>query len=127
MSHRQWADQGEMMDEIQVSAVFPKIAPGDLAEFKRAAAQVLELTIPEPGVVGYAWFFNEDETTCEVREVYADSDAMLSHIATVGDVLGPMVELGGGLEARVFGSPSTDLAVALAPFEPTILSPFQRK
>ena len=55
------------MDEIQVSAVFPKIAPGDLAEFKRAAAQVLELTIPEPGVVGYAWFFNEDETTCEVR------------------------------------------------------------
>ena len=116
-----------MMNKIQVSAVFPKIAPGDLAEFKRVAAQVLELTIPEPGVVGYDWFFNEDETACEVREVYADSDAMLSHIATVGDVLGPMVDLGGGLEARVFGNPSAELTAALAPFEPTILSPFQRK
>ena len=52
----------------------------------------------------------EDETKCEVREVYADSEAMLAHIATVGDVLGPLVELGGGLEAEVFGSPSAELA-----------------
>lgn len=115
------------MDKIQVSAVFPNIAPDKLADFKQTAAEVLKLTIPEPGVLHYDWFFNEDETRCEVREVYADSDAMLAHIATVGDVLGPMVELGGGLEAEVFGSPSAALAEALAPFSPTLHSHFQGK
>ena len=115
------------MKEIQVSAVFPSIAPNDLTQFKQVAAEVLELTIPEPGVLHYNWFFSDDETMCEVREVYADSDAMLAHIATVGDVLGPMVELGGGLEAEVFGSPSAALAEALAPFSPTLHSHFQGK
>ena len=75
----------------------------------------------------YDWFFSDDETRCEVREVYADSDAMLAHIANVGDVLGPMVELGGGLEVEVFGSPSAELAEALAPFNPTLYSRFQGK
>ena len=115
------------MDKIQVSAVFPDIAPDNLAEFKQVAAAVLELTIPEPGVVQYDWFFSEDQTTCEVREVYADSEAMLAHIATVGDVLGPLVDLGGGLEADVFGSPSAELADALAPFNPTLHAHFQGK
>jgi len=115
------------VNKIQVSAVFPNIAPNNLAEFKHGAAQVLELTVPEPGVVHYDWFFSEDETKCEVREVYADSEAMLAHIATVGDVLGPLVELGGGLEAEVFGSPSAELADALAPFNPTLYTHFQGK
>ena len=115
------------MDRIQVSAVFPSIASDDLAQFKQVAAEVLERTIPEPGVLHYDWFFSDDETRCEVREVYADSDAMLAHIANVGEILGPMVELGGGLEAEVFGSPSAELAEALAPFNPTLHSRFQGK
>ena len=45
----------------------------------------------------------------------------------VGEILGPMVELGGGLEAEVFGSPSAELAEALAPFNPTVYSRFQGK
>ena len=34
------------MEKIQVSAVFPNIAPADLAAFKQVAAAALELTIP---------------------------------------------------------------------------------
>lgn len=115
------------MDQIRVSAVFPSIAPGDVAEFKQVAAATLELTVPEPGTLQYDWYVNADETTCEVRETYADSDAMLAHVGNVGELLGRLVELGGGLEGSVFGSPSAELAEAIAPFSPTMYGHFQGK
>ena len=115
------------MSQIETTAVFPNIAPGKVEEFRQIATRVLDKTIPEPGVLHYDWYFSEDETRCEVHEVYADSDAMLAHIANVADLLGPMVELGGGLEAKVFGSPSPELVEALAPFEPAMYSHFQGK
>ncbi len=113
------------MEKIQVSAVFPNIAPGDLSEFKQVAAEALELTIPEPGTLHYDWFFSEDETKCVVRETYADSGAMLAHLGNVGGLLGRLIELGGGLEPEGFGSPSAELAEAIAPFNPTMYAHFQ--
>ena len=113
--------------KIQVSAVFPNIAPADLAAFKQVAAEALELTIPEPGTLHYDWFFSEDETKCVVREIYADSDAMLAHLGNVGELLGRLIELGGGLEPEGFGSPSAALAEAIAPFSPTMYGHFQGK
>ena len=115
------------MDQIQVSAVFASIAPGDLAEFEQVAAAALELTTPEPGTLHYDWYFSADATTCEVRETYADSDAMLAHVGNVGELLGRLVELGGGLEGNVFGSPSAALAEAIAAFDPTMYRHFQGK
>ena len=115
------------MEKIQVSAVFPNIAPADLAAFKQVAAAALELTIPEPGTLHYDWFFSEDETKCVVREVYANSDAMLAHLGNVGELLGRLVELGGGLEPEGFGSPSAELAEAIAPFNATMYGHFQGK
>lgn len=111
------------MEEIQVSAVFPSIAPGDLAKFEQVAAEALELTIPEPGTLPYDWFFSEDETKCVVREIYAGSDAMLAHLGNAAELLGRLIELGGGLEPEGFGSPSA----ALAPFNPTSYAHFQDK
>jgi len=115
------------MEKIQVSAVFPNIAPGDLAEFKQVAAAALELTVPEPGTLHYDWFFSEDESKCEVREIYANSDAMLAHLGNVGELLGRLIELGGGLVPEGFGSPSPQLAEAIAPFNPTMYTHFQGK
>ena len=90
------------MEKFQVSAVFPSIAPSDLTEFKQVAAEALERTIPEPGTLHYDWFFSEDETKCVVREIYADSDALLAHLGNVGELLGRLIELGGGARARRF-------------------------
>jgi hypothetical protein len=98
-----------------------------LLSVKRVAAEALELTIPEPGTLHYDWFFTEDETRCVVREIYADSDAMLAHLGNVGDLLGRLVELGGGLEPEGFGSPSAELADAIAPFNPTVVQPLPRQ
>ena len=115
------------MEQIQLTVTFPKIATGDLAEFKRIAAQALELTKGEAAVLQYDWFFSGDETKCVVRETYEDSDAFLAHIANMGELIGKAAELGGGLEIEIFGAPSPQLAEAAAAFQPTVYGFFRGK
>jgi quinol monooxygenase YgiN len=113
------------MEQLQVTATFPNIAAGNLAEFKEAAARALEMTRGEATTLQYDWFFSEDETTCVVRETYADSNAVLSHVANMGELIGKLGELGGGLEIEVFGDPSAELLEAAAVFKPTVYRYFQ--
>ncbi len=115
------------MEQLQVSAIFPNIAPDNIAEFKRVAADALKITADDPGVLQYDWFFNADETRCVVREIYASSEAVLGHLGMVGDILGPVVELGGGLEIEIYGSPSEQLLQAIEAFSPACYSYFQGK
>ena len=102
------------MEQIQITATFPKIAPGDLAEFKRLAAEALEVTKAEEGTLQYDWFFGGDESKCVVRETYENSDAVLAHVANMGDLLGKLAEVAGGLEIEAFGTLSPQLAEAAA-------------
>jgi quinol monooxygenase YgiN len=115
------------MSTIQVLVVFPNIAPADLADFRQRAAELLEISIPEERTLHYDWFFADDETRCAVHEVYADSDAMLEHLGRVGHLIGPLVELGGGLEPTIFGAMSPELAAAVASFHATEYTRFQGK
>jgi quinol monooxygenase YgiN len=115
------------MEQIQITATLPNIAPGNLAEFKEVAAQALERTKGEATTLQYDWFFSEDETKCVVREIYASSDAVLAHVANMGDLIGKLGELGGGLEIEAFGDPSPELLEAAAVFKPTVYRFFQGK
>ncbi len=115
------------MEHIQFTATLPSIAPADLAEFKRVAGEALELTTAEAGNLQYDWFLSNDETKCVVRETYENSDAVLAHIATVGELVGQLAQLGGGLEIEGFGTLSPELAEAAAAFQPTVYSFFQGK
>lgn len=60
-----------------------------------------------------------------VRETYADSDAVLAHMANLGELLPQLVEAGGGVEIEVFGSPSAQLLEAAAALEPSVYAYFQ--
>lgn len=115
------------MEQLQVTATFPRIAGDDLSEFKRLAGEALELTADDPGMLQYDWFFSHDESKCVVRETYADSDAVLTHIGLLGDLLGRVIELGGGVQIEVFGNPSDTLVKATEALQPTIYSYFQGK
>jgi len=115
------------VDQIQVTATFPSITPDNLAEFKALAGDALKIALDEPGLLQYDWFFNADESTCVVRETFESSEAVLAHVAGVGAILGPVVELGGGLELEFFGSPSEQVLQALEAFRPTVSSYFQGK
>ncbi|MGH8991036.1 MAG: putative quinol monooxygenase [Acidimicrobiia bacterium] len=119
---------GKPVEHIQVTVTFPKITPDNLDEFKRLAGEALKIAADEPGVLQYDWFFNADETGCVVRETVESSDAVLIHLGRVGDILGPVVQLGGGIEIELFGgSPSTQVVEALNAFSPTYYSYFQGK
>ena len=115
------------MEQIQVTATFPNIAPDSLAQFKGLAGDVLKITAEDPGVLQYDWFFDANESMCVVRETYQNPEAVLTHVGMVGDMLGPLIELGGGLEIEIFGSPSEQLVQALEAFRPTYYSYFQGK
>ena len=75
----------------------------------------------------YDWFFNHDETVCIVHEAYTSSAAVQRHAANLGDLLGTLIELGGGLHAELFGSPSEELMAALAAHHPAVYPHFQGK
>jgi quinol monooxygenase YgiN len=115
------------MDQIQINARFPNITSGNLAEFKTVAAQANEITKGEAATLQYDWFFNDDETVCVVRETYENSDAVLAHMGDLGEVLGNLVGLGGGLQLEVFGNPSAQLLEAGAALGPAVFSYFQGK
>jgi quinol monooxygenase YgiN len=119
--------KGYQMKQLQVTARFPRIDSSNLSEFKRLAGEAVEITKGEAEVIQYDWFFSDDETTCVVRETYADSDAVLAHLGQVGDLLGKIIEVGGGLEVDVFGSPSDELIAATAAMQPRVYAYFQGK
>src|SRR5687768_16442174 len=108
------------MDVLQISARFPSIPSDKLGEFKRMAAEALAIAKGDPGCLQYDWFLSGDETVCEVRETYASSDAVLAHLGEVGALIGPMMEIAGGLEVECFGSPSQALLEATAAFKPDV-------
>jgi quinol monooxygenase YgiN len=115
------------MDQLQVTATFPRIQRDNLEDFKKLAAEMLEITKGEPGNLQYDYFLSADETVCVVREAYADSDAVLAHLAGMGERLPRLMELGGGLEVECFGSPSPALLEAAAELKPAVYSYLQGK
>jgi quinol monooxygenase YgiN len=102
------------MEHLHVIAKFTGIPRDARAAFKQLAEQALAITNDEPGVLQYDWFFNADETACAVRETYRNSDALLNHVTNAGDVFGRLVEISGGCELEMFGTPSADLVIATA-------------
>ena len=108
------------MNRIQVNAKFANVSSSNLAEFKKVAANALEIARSEPGVLQYDWFFDDTQTVCIVRETYQDSKALLSHATTMGGMLNTLSELGGGCELEMFGDPSPLLLDATAPLQRSI-------
>jgi quinol monooxygenase YgiN len=99
------------MSELQVTARL-KVHDGKLAEFKAAAEGcVTSVRENDSGTLQYDWFFNEDETECVVRERYRDSDAVLEHIANMGDAFGALLGV-CDIQLEVYGDPSPELVAA---------------
>jgi hypothetical protein len=115
------------MDKLQVSATFPNIRPENLDEFKKVAAEALEIARGESGTLQYDFFLSADQTVCVVREAYTSSDAVLAHMGGLGALLGRLIELGGGMQPEVFGSPSPALVEAAAALKPVVYSYLQGK
>ena len=62
-----------------------------LPEFKRAAAEALQIARSETGVLQYEWSFDDAETLCVVHETYEDFAALLEHMANVSVVFARLI------------------------------------
>ncbi len=112
------------MSELQVTARLT-IHDGKLGEFKAVAAGCMaSVREKDSGTQQYDWFFNEEQTECVVRETYASSDALLEHIANLGDLMGQLLGT-ADLILEVYGEPSAELVEASAGLAPKVYSPFQ--
>ncbi len=106
------------MKDIQVNARL-KINPGKMEEFKKVANSCLEkVKLKDRGTIQYDWFYNESKSECIVRERYVDSDAVLEHMANVGELLGGLVAL-STISLDLYGNPSEGLKNALDGFDVT--------
>ncbi|MCY1720584.1 hypothetical protein OU798_09540 [Prolixibacteraceae bacterium Z1-6] len=114
------------MKKIQITAKF-KIQKGKLDEFKKGAAAAIALVNENEkgaGALQYDWFFSPDETECVVRETYADSNAVITHLQNVGEILGQVLSI-SDFSAEIYGPISDEVRNAVAPFNPMHYSFYQ--
>ncbi len=102
------------MKKIQVSAEIC-IQAGKLDEFKKVAHSFLDVVNEkekgEGGTLQYDWFLAADGTTCSVRETYADSNAVLVHLANVRPLFQQLMAI-STFDFEVFGAMSDELKAA---------------
>lgn len=111
------------MKEIQITAKF-KIHKGKLEDFKKIADDCVVAVAKNEkgkGAIQYDWFFSPDETECSVREIFADSNAVLAHMGNVGEMLGQLLAM-SDFELEVYGNPTEKLQQASAPLNPKVYS-----
>lgn len=102
-----------------------RIHEGKLEEFKRLAAEAVRAVREKnSGTLQYEWHFTPDMRQCVVLEAYRDSDAVLVHMANLGETLGALTEV-ADLSIDAFGEPSQELLAASEGMNITFHSQFQ--
>ena len=67
------------MGQLEVIASF-KVRPGQLEGFKAQMAEILKQTREQDArTLRCDWFFNQDETECEVHELFPDEQGLIEH------------------------------------------------
>jgi quinol monooxygenase YgiN len=96
--------------KLQLSAKM-KIRPGMLEGFKSQAAQCIsEVKRKDTGTLQYDWFVSSDNTECEIRETYENSDALLAHVKNLREPLRILFEqFATDHSVVIYGDPSARL------------------
>ena len=101
------------MSELQGIGRF-KFREGELEQFKRLAAQCMEIVrAKDTGTLQYDVYFNDDQSECIVLERYRDSDALIEHAVHLGD-LGNAILATGWVSGELLGEPSAELRAKMA-------------
>jgi quinol monooxygenase YgiN len=91
-----------------------KIRDGELDGFKQHVAEIMRLTqASDTKPLRYDWFISDDGTECEVREAYADADALLAQQRYLGEAKAKVFDFVDEHKMTFFGEPSPALAGAM--------------
>ncbi len=101
-----------------------RIHPGKLEEFKALQMECMAITRnKDTGTLQYDVFFNEDASECIVHERYRDSEALLEHLANLGETGSALFRVCSA-EGEVLGTPSAKLRKALEGGPVRIFTPY---
>ncbi|MFX1357137.1 MAG: putative quinol monooxygenase [Promethearchaeota archaeon] len=115
----------EKINKIQVSANI-KIPEGKLEEFKQLAIECMKQTRDkDKGTLRYDWFISRDQTECEVREEYKNSETFIEHMVNLGQILTKLFNEFPMDRLAVYGDLSTQLQEMIKRSEPKLYSFFQ--
>lgn len=86
-----------------------RIHEGKLDAFLQVAARCIALVRErDRGTLEYEWFLDAAKQECIVRESYRDSDAVLEHVANLGETMSALLEH-CDMEIEFLGEPSPEL------------------
>ncbi len=112
------------MSELQGIGRF-EFHGGELEEFKRLAAQCMEIVrARDTGTLQYAIYLNDDQSECIVLERYRDSEALIEHAVHLGD-LGVAILATGWVSGELLGEPSPELRAKMAGSGVRLFTPYQ--
>jgi quinol monooxygenase YgiN len=98
---------------------------GKLEEFKRVAAQCMEIVrTKDTGTLQFDIYFNDDQSECIVHERYRDSEALIEHAAHLGD-LNEAIAATGFVSGVLLGEPSAELRAMMADSDVRLFTPYQ--
>jgi quinol monooxygenase YgiN len=91
-----------------------KFHDGKLEEFKRLAAQCMEIVrAKDTGTLQYEVYFDADQHECIVLERYIDSEALIEHATHLGELNEAIGET-GSVSGVLLGEPSAELRNMMA-------------
>ncbi len=114
------------MENIRLTAKF-RINSGQVDKFKQIANDCLVVVKEKEaskGTLQYDWYFDESEQECHVLETYANSDAVMAHIANVGPLLEQLLQT-SSLSGDIYGNLSPELEEAFKGLDVKTFSFFQ--
>jgi quinol monooxygenase YgiN len=101
-----------------------KLHEGKLDEFKRLAAKCMEIgRAKDTGTLQYEIYFNDGQSECIVLERYRNSEALIEHLANLGDT-GEAILATGSVSGELLGEPSEELRMKLADSPVRLFTPF---
>ena len=100
------------MDNMMAVAIFPKIAPENLDQFKAIATKMLEEVKKQESILRYDMFFTADNSSCVVLEEYTSPDGVFEHVKKNSALLDQLTALGGKIEGSIFPMSSEGQAIA---------------
>lgn len=108
------------MSDIRVIARL-KIHEGKREEFESITQQCIDsVREKDTGTLLYNWYYNADKSECVVHEHYKDSNAVLEHMGNLGGLLDALFSASDLGAIEVYGTPSEELAAAVAALQPAM-------
>jgi quinol monooxygenase YgiN len=101
-----------------------EILPGKLDDFRAVARDLIAVTEKESTTLCYEWALNDAGTSCHILERYADSDALVKHVASFRNYADAFRKACKVTRFGVYGAPNAAAKAALAGLNPTYYTVF---